>query len=146
MFNYKETVEKYMQDHRYLTLATCDQKLKPWAATMGFASDGATVYMATSKKTKKVEHIKNNPNVSYTIDAEEEKDWDELTGLQMEARAEILNDENEIGKAKQLLAEKFPEFADIPAGDDMVIIKIIPKRGRFLDCTQGFGFSADLDY
>lgn len=144
--DYKQETIKYMQTHKFLNLATVNGKCEPHACTLGFASNDAVVYFATDKNTTKIKNITENPKVAYTIDENELKNWTEIQGIQMRGVATVITDAAEAEKAMQLLLEKFPEFADMPPDPEMVMVKIEPTRGSFLDSTVSFGFSAELRY
>ncbi|MCK4870920.1 MAG: pyridoxamine 5'-phosphate oxidase family protein [Gammaproteobacteria bacterium] len=144
--DYKQETIKYMQTHKFLSLATVNKKCEPHASTLGFASEGAVVYFATDKNTSKVINLLDNPKVAYTIDEDEPKEWTEMQAIQMHGIATVITDPAEAEKAMQLLLEKFPEFADMPPDPEMVMVKIEPTRGSFLDSTVSFGFSSELRY
>jgi nitroimidazol reductase NimA-like FMN-containing flavoprotein (pyridoxamine 5'-phosphate oxidase superfamily) len=88
----KEKIYEYLSDHYYLNLATISPQGRPMVHTMAYVSEGAVVYMATNKNTRKVQNIMQNPYVAYTID-EDDPDWFDMQALQIEGRALIITDE-----------------------------------------------------
>lgn len=132
----RAAIEDYISRHRYLRLATVSAGGNPVAHTVGYVSEGATVYFATFSQTRKVANIAANPRVAYTVD-EDCDDWKEIRGVQMEGVAERMDDAGEIGKVAGLMEEKFPGFAEIEPGPEMLFFRIDPARGYFLDFSKG---------
>lgn len=146
MQDYKPAVEKFISEHKYVVLATVSSEGQPMAHTVGYAEDGAILYFSTAKITRKVQNILANPRVGYTIDMDENADFSTLQGLQMLGKATVVEDPAKAQKAGKLLKEKFPEVPDMPPEMEMVIVKVEPIHGGFLDNAVEFGFSAELKY
>ena len=141
----RERIIEYLESHRKMTLATVTPDGRPLAHTVEYATDGSTVYFATSKGTRKVQNILKNPDVSYAVD-EDYDDWLRIQGVQMEARATVLTDREEVEKAAAVYLKKFPFVADFPPNPDMVFVKVEPVRGFFLDYTKGFTHREDTAF
>lgn len=135
----KEKVQNYLSAHNLLSLATISEAGTPLARTVTYVSEGTTVYFAAHKASVKVQNISTQPQVAFTVDDPYTADWSSIQGLQMQGRASILSDPAEIQKAMGLLLQKYPQVAKLPAGQDMVIIKVEPTEGYYLDNTAGFG-------
>jgi general stress protein 26 len=135
-----EKVQKYLSDHSLLSLATVSEQGTPLARTLTYVSEGTVIYFATSKSSGKVRDILQNPNVAFTVDDAFTEDWSTIQGIQMEGRASILSDAVELQKATGLLMKKYPQMAKMPAGQDMVVIKVEPTAGYFMDNSLGFGY------
>ncbi len=136
----KELIADYLKSHNILTLATVTPDNKPLAHTVEYASDGTTVYVATSSSRRKVQNILKNPHVAYTVD-EDYKDWLTIKGVQMEGIATVLSKKEDIDRAAAVYLAKFPFVAQFPPNPEMVFIRIEPKVGSFLDYTKGFTHS-----
>lgn len=132
-------IQEYLSAHNLLSLATVSDEGTPLARTVTYASDGVNIYFVTNRASTKVRNISRNPNVAFTVDDAYTEDWSSIRGLQMEGRASILSEASEVQKAMGLLMTKFPQVAKLPAGQDMVVIKVEPAGGYFLDNTVGFG-------
>lgn len=133
----RENIAAYLQSHKKMTLATVSPGGKPLAHTVEYASEGTTVYFATNKSSRKVQNIRKNPHVAYTVD-EDYEDWFTIKGVQVEGLATVLSDKQEIGKAARLYIEKFPFIVGFPQSFDVVFVKIEPVAGFFLDYAKGF--------
>jgi nitroimidazol reductase NimA-like FMN-containing flavoprotein (pyridoxamine 5'-phosphate oxidase superfamily) len=133
----KQKVVDYLAAHRFLRLATVATDNTPMIHTLGYASEGATIYFLTDRRTRKILNISKNGNVAYSVD-EDYPDASMIQGIQMEATASILSDKVEIEKARGLLVKKFPGMAKMPPELDLVFVRIDPREGYFLDYTKGF--------
>ncbi len=139
----KQKISDYLKSHNVLTLATVTPDGKPLAHTVVYVSEGAAVYFGTYRETRKVQNILKNSAVAYTVD-EDYADWNKIQGIQMTGRATILTDGAELGRIMKMYVEKFPAAADMPPDPDMVIIKIEPVSGYFLDYTRSFGYRGEV--
>jgi general stress protein 26 len=133
----KQKIIDYLASHRKMALATLSPEGKPVVHTVEYASEGATVYFTTDKKTRKVQNILKNPTVAYSVD-EDYDDWMKIQGVQMEARATVVSEKADIDKALGVYIKKFPFIASFPPNPDLVFIKVEPIEGFFLDYTKGF--------
>jgi uncharacterized protein YhbP (UPF0306 family) len=133
----KRLIADYLAKHNVLTLATVTPENKPLAHTVEYVSDGTIVYFATSKSTRKIRDILQNPYIGYTVD-EDYKNWLTIKGVQIEGIATVLSAKEEIDHAAGLYIGKFPFVAQFPPNPEMVFVKIMPTAGSFLDYTQGF--------
>lgn len=141
----KGRIAYYLEQHRYLTLATADENGAPKAATVSYASDGAVIYFSTGITTAKYKNIAKNPSVALAVD-EDYGDWGTIQGVQLEGDATVLESEEDLGAAMKLLTCKFPQIANMPASIDMRIIKIEPRVAYFLDNAKGFGHRDKVEY
>jgi len=132
-----QKIVDYLGSHRKMTLATVTPEGHPMAHTVEYASQGATIYFATRKTTRKIQNILQNPQVAYAVD-EDYDDWLKIQGVQMEGVATILADQDEIDEVAAVYLEKFPFVADFPPNPELVFVKVEPRRGFFLDYTKGF--------
>ncbi|HOI17847.1 MAG TPA: pyridoxamine 5'-phosphate oxidase family protein [Geobacteraceae bacterium] len=133
----QEKVVEYLKSHRVMTLATVTPEGKPLAHTVKYASDGMTMFFITMKSTRKAQNILNNPLVALTVD-EDYDDWLVIQGVQMEAKATILSEQEEIGRAAGIYMAKYPFVADFPPNPEIVFVKVEPTAGFFLDYSKGF--------
>lgn len=140
----KTKIYEYLADHYYLNLATVSPQGNPMAHTMAYVSEGAVVYLATNKNTRKVQNIMNNPHVAYTVD-EDDPDWFDMKALQVEGKASIITDENELREVGEIMVAKFPIAADMPPDSDIIMIKIKPEIVYYLDYSIEFGYREKID-
>ncbi len=141
----KQKISDYLKSHNVLTLATVTPDGKPLAHTVVYVSDGAAIYFGTYKDTRKAQNIIRNPSVAYTVD-EDYPDWNKIQGVQMTGRAAILTDQAELGKIMKMYVEKFSAAADLPPDPGMVLIKVEPISGYFLNYTKGFGHRDEVKF
>jgi general stress protein 26 len=140
----KTKIYEYLADHYYLNLATVSPQGNPMAHTMAYVSEEAVVYLATNKNTRKVQNIMNNPHVAYTVD-EDDPDWFDMKALQVEGKASIITDENELREVGEIMVAKFPIAADMPPDSDIIMIKIKPEIVYYLDYSIEFGYREKID-
>jgi nitroimidazol reductase NimA-like FMN-containing flavoprotein (pyridoxamine 5'-phosphate oxidase superfamily) len=133
----KQKISDYLKAHHKMTLATVTLDGRPLAHTVEYASEGATVYFGTMRTTRKAMNIMKNPFVAYSVD-EEYEDWMKIQGVQMEGRATVLSDQKEINHAMEIYLKKFPQVALFPPNPDMILVKVEPAAGFFLDYSKGF--------
>jgi general stress protein 26 len=134
----EQKIHNYLSSHRYLNLATVGPDGTPVAHTVGYASDGATVYFMTDKNSRKAKNISGSKAVAYTID-EDYTDIHTIQGVQMKGNAELVKDNAVIEKIIGILTEKFLQLRDLPPSPDYVIFRIDPIEAYFLDNTVRFG-------
>ncbi len=137
-----------------LTLATSGEKA-PAAAALFFASDAdLNLYFVSSAATRHVENLLANPEVAVTVNADT-ADWRAIQGLQIEGRAEPV-DESDEARVRELYLAKFPAIASLLAapadaaadadGEQVAskmgearFYRIVPRKIRIIDNTRGFG-------
>jgi len=140
-------IEAYLQAHGLLTLATVNEKCMPIAHSVEYIHEGNTVYFISNHATRKIANIKNNANVSYTVD-EDYKDWSVIQGIQMIGKASIVDDPKEVGRLMKIYAQKFPQVMSFPSEfvEAMRVVRIEPFQARYIDNTQGMGYAEELEY
>ena len=104
----KQQMADYLAEHRYMALATVGADGKPVVHTVGYTSEGTTVYCATFKQSRKAHNIVQNPSVAFVVD-EDYHDLESIKGIQMQGQANILVDPGET----QRDAEKRPILKDL---------------------------------
>jgi len=134
---------EYLSSHYYLNLATIGPDNSPVAHTVGYVSEGATVYFATDKKSRKARNIAARPAVAYTVD-EDYRDLNLIRGVQMQGRAELVRDPSTIEKILGIMMRKYPQMKDMPENPDYVLFRIVPGEAYFIDNTAGFGYRDHL--
>ncbi|WP_410509540.1 pyridoxamine 5'-phosphate oxidase family protein [Methanosarcina hadiensis] len=141
----KSKICEYLANHYYLNLATISPEGRPMAHTMAYVSESEIVYLATNKNTRKVQNIMQNPQVAFTVD-EDDPDWFNMQALQVEGKASIVADENEMREVGEIMAAKFPVIADLPPDPDTIMIKIEPETVYYLDYSIEFGHRDNITY
>lgn len=144
----KKEIEQYLTDpkHFYLNLATVTPEGAPLAHTMAFAAQGATVFFATRQDTRKAANIKANPQVAYVVDQDDYPSFMDIKGVQMEGRAAIITDPQEIAQVGKLYTAKFGGGMDFPPSEMHIVIKVEPVRAYFLNYSKGFAHKDLVEY
>lgn len=140
----KDNINQYLANHYYLNLATMSSQGNPMAHTMAYVSKDSVVYLSTNKYTRKVQNIIHNPHVAYTVD-EDNPDLFAMKALQVEGKASMITDVNELREVGEIMAAKFPIVADLPADPDAIMIRIEPEIIYYLDYSVKFGHRTKVD-
>ena len=141
----KQQMADYLAEHRYMALATVGADGKPVVHTVGYTSEGTTVYCATFKQSRKAHNIEQNPSVAFVVD-EDYHDLESIKGIQMQGQANILADHGEIHRVVGLIMKKFPQFANMGPNADVVFFKVKPSNGFFIDYSKGFGHRDEVTF
>jgi nitroimidazol reductase NimA-like FMN-containing flavoprotein (pyridoxamine 5'-phosphate oxidase superfamily) len=133
-----------LDQHRNMTLATLRPDGWPQATTVGYASDGLTLYFLCGLDSQKATNIARDNRVSLTID-DDTPEVMEINGLSMAARAQPVVDRAEAENALRLLMLKYPEQKSLPSSlpmptpEDVRIFRLTPTVISVLDYSRGFG-------
>jgi hypothetical protein len=141
----EETRDKILQlleQHRIMTLATLRPDGWPQATTVGYVSEGFTLYFLCGLESQKAANLAKDDRVSLTIDHDTPNIM-EITGLSMAARAHLVTERPEAEKALRLLPSKYPEQPSLPGPmpkpDEVAIFRVTPVVISLLDYSKGFG-------
>lgn len=138
----REHITSIIDDTDDLTVATVRDDGFPQATTVSYVNDGLTIYFGTTTESQKAHNIASNNKVSLTINRPY-ANWDEIEGVSISGRAEIVEDSAEQEKFGALLFAKFPQTKDyIPPDmppEALAIFRIEPQFISLLDYRQGFG-------
>ena len=140
----REKILQLLDQHRIMTVATNRPDGWPQATTVGYVSDGLTLYFLCSPQSQKANNLANESRVSLTID-HDTSDPMAITGLSMAAQAQPVTDPTELAKATNLLQTRFPEYAGLPMPklEEIAVYRVLSKVISVLDYSKGFGH-ADL--
>jgi nitroimidazol reductase NimA-like FMN-containing flavoprotein (pyridoxamine 5'-phosphate oxidase superfamily) len=131
-----------LDQHRIMTIATLRPDGWPQATTVGYASDGLTLYFLCGPESQKAANLARDDRVSLTIDHDTPQVM-EITGLSMAAHAQLVVDPAEADKALRLLMAKYPQQNSLPlpmpTAADVRIFRVTPMVISVLDYSQGFG-------
>ena len=141
----KTKIAGYLASHPYLRLGTVTAHCTPQVHTVGYVSEACTVYFVTDRKSRKAGNICTNPAVAFAVD-ENYSDVTAIQGVQLEGTASLVTLETEALRLMALMAQKFPGLENIPPNRDLVIFKVEPARGYFLDNSIAFGHREMVDF
>lgn len=134
----KEKISEYLSTHIFLRLATVSQEGKPMAHTLAYVASGLTLYFFTNKNSRKSANMMNNPFISYVVD-ENNGNISQVKGVQIDGKASLVTDEEELNKVIELQVKKYPFMSKSKPSPDMCFFKLSPISGAFLDYTVSFG-------
>jgi nitroimidazol reductase NimA-like FMN-containing flavoprotein (pyridoxamine 5'-phosphate oxidase superfamily) len=123
--------------HRIMTIATLRPDGWPQATTVGYASEGLTIYFVCGSDSQKAANLARDDRVSLTVDHDTPQII-EITGLSMAAHARPVIDPAEASKALRALRLRYPELP-VPMPEDVKIFRVTPTIISVLDYSKGFG-------
>src|SRR6476661_10729153 len=83
-----------LDQHRIMTLATLRPDGWPQATTVGYVSEGLTLYFLCGRDSQKAANLARDDRVSLAIDHDSPQVM-EITGLSMAAHAHTMTDDRE---------------------------------------------------
>jgi PPOX class probable F420-dependent enzyme len=102
-------------EQKVARMATTGRDQKPHIVPITFAIEDQVLYFAVDGKPKRTIDLKRlrniaaNPAVSILVDHYEDE-WDRLWWVRLDGRARILTDHDEIDRALNLLAARYPQY------------------------------------
>ncbi|WP_175916974.1 pyridoxamine 5'-phosphate oxidase family protein [Burkholderia sp. BCC1638] len=138
----KQKILSLLDQHRIMTIATLRPDGWPQATTVGYESQGLTLYFLCGLESQKAANLARDDRVSLTID-HDTSDLMAITGLSMAAHAQPVTDRAEAEKVLRMLPLKYPDMQTppmpMPSPDEVRIFRVIPTVISVLDYSQGFG-------
>jgi nitroimidazol reductase NimA-like FMN-containing flavoprotein (pyridoxamine 5'-phosphate oxidase superfamily) len=137
----RQKILALLDQHRIMTVATLRPDGWPQATTVGYASEGLTLYFLCGLDSQKAANLARDNRLSLTIDHDTSQVM-EITGLSMAARAQPVTDPAEAEKVIGLLMRRYPEQTSftlpMPKVADVRIFRVTPVVISVLDYTKGF--------
>jgi PPOX class probable F420-dependent enzyme len=138
----RKKILELLDQHRIMTVATLRPDGWPQATTVGYASEGMTLYFLCGKESQKAANLARDDRVSLTIDHDTPQVM-QIAGLSMAARAQPVTDRAEAEKVLHLLMQKYPQQDTplpfpMPKPEEVAIFRVTPKVISVLDYTKGF--------
>ena len=130
-----------LDQHRIMTIATLRPDGWPQATTVGYVSEGLTLYFLCGLDSQKAANLARDDRLSLTID-HDTPELMAITGLSMAARAGG-DRSGRGGQGAALLPLKYPEQTSLPVkmptAADVRIFRVTPVVISVLDYSKGFG-------
>lgn len=110
-------------------LATIGEDGVPHLLPICFTWAGDVIWTAVDGKPKdsddlqRLRDIESNPGIAFTVDRWDE-DWGKLAWLQGRGRARVLTDAQEIGKAREALRSKYPQYEQTTLDGPVIRIEV----------------------
>ena len=137
----KQKILSLLDQHRNMTIATVRPDGWPQATTVGYASEGLTLYFLCGLESQKAANLAHDDRVSIAIDDDNTQVM-QIAGLSMAAHAQAVVDPAEAQKVLDLLALKYPKQSatppPMPSPADVRIFRVTPTVISVLDYTKGF--------
>jgi nitroimidazol reductase NimA-like FMN-containing flavoprotein (pyridoxamine 5'-phosphate oxidase superfamily) len=132
-----------LDEHRIMTIATLRPDGWPQATTVGYVSEGLTLWFLCGLDSQKAANLARDDRVSLTID-HDTPDIMAITGLSMAAHATPVTNRAEAEKVLRLMPQKYPEQAvplpgPMPTPDEVRIFRVTPTVISVLDYAEAFG-------
>jgi CRP/FNR family transcriptional regulator, cyclic AMP receptor protein len=124
-------VLEFLGEQTTLTLATASPSGVPRATDLRYVSDGVTLYVWTRSQSWTAQQIEQNPLVSFTISQES-------TGLQGSGQARMVLSGDEVARAVELFADKFPTALGASTMN-ISFFRIAPTDIKLVDESYGGG-------
>jgi PPOX class probable F420-dependent enzyme len=138
----RQKILTLLDQHRIMTVATLRPDGWPQATTVGYASEGLTLYFLCGLNSQKAANLARDDRVSLTIDHDTPQVMD-IAGLSMAARAHVVVDPAEAEKVLRMLVVKYPPQDSfplpMPSPADVRIFRLTPTVISVLDYSRGFG-------
>ncbi len=124
-------VLEFLGENTTLTLATASPSGIPRATALRYVSDGVTIYVWTRSQSWTAQQIEQNPLVSFAI-------TEETAGLQGSGEARVVLSGDEMARAVQLFADKFPTALDASTMN-ISFFRIAPTDIKLVDESYAGG-------
>jgi nitroimidazol reductase NimA-like FMN-containing flavoprotein (pyridoxamine 5'-phosphate oxidase superfamily) len=137
----KAKILELLGQHRIMTVATVRPDGWPQATTVGYASEGLTLYFLCGLDSQKAKNLALDNRLSLTID-HDTANVTQISGLSMAARAEPVTDHAEGERIMHMLASKYDAAANagmaMPPPEAVRLFRVIPNVISVLDYSKGF--------
>jgi nitroimidazol reductase NimA-like FMN-containing flavoprotein (pyridoxamine 5'-phosphate oxidase superfamily) len=130
-----------LDEHRIMTVATLRPDGWPQATTVGYVSEGLTLWFLCGLDSQKAANLARDDRLSLTID-HDTSDIMAINGLSMAGRAQPVTDRAEAEKVLRMLPEKYPDQpmpGPMPGPGEVRIFRVTPTVISVLDYSKGFG-------
>jgi PPOX class probable F420-dependent enzyme len=128
-----ETMRERVRDARVARLATIGADGRPHLVPICFVLEGDVLYSAVdekpkrSKRLKRLENIRNHPEVTVLVDHYEE-DWTRLWWVRLDGTASVLHEGPEREHALALLREKYEQYRAQPPTGPVIAVRVERRR------------------
>jgi general stress protein 26 len=126
----QDTIVKALSDNQFCSFATVESN-KPHVRYMALFNDGLTIYLATNKKTHKVEELQQNPHIHLIAGFDGKRS---SVIVQVEGTARISKDES---LKEKIWQDDFKQWFEGKQDPNYVIIEISPTRIEYSDGDNG---------
>src|ERR1700681_680294 len=138
----RDLAVRLLDEHRIMTIATNRSDGWPQATVVGYANDGLTIYCFVSRLSQKYANIMRDKRVSIAIASDVSAPL-QIKGLSLAAKAVLVGDRDEFGRACDVFMKRYPEYSSWPRPDPAIapMLRITPEIISVLDYSKDFGHS-----
>ena len=128
----EELIYQFIASQKLGVVSTVDLDNKPEAAVVGLAvSENLEIIFDTVKASRKYQNILRSPNVALVIG------WDEEITVQYEGLAEVLGDDSEADRLREIYYTAYPDGRERAATwSGLVHIKVTPRWIRYSNFNE----------
>ena len=114
----------FLKSHDLCRLATASKNAKPHVVPVIYAVDGEDIVIAVDYKTKKLDNLRENPQVALVVD-----EYRPNGGLMVEGSCEIYERGKEYLRLLKVLFDRFEYYRKNPWGEgESPILKVRPTK------------------
>lgn len=120
---------------RVARLATIDPDGRPHVVPLVFAVDGDVLYSSIDDKPKRtlrvrrLANIQANPDLVTVLVDHYEEDWPSVWWVRLRGTGRVLEGGPERDRGLGLLAEKYPQYRDMPPQGAVIALDVAEWRG-----------------
>jgi general stress protein 26 len=129
----EQTIIKALDDNKFGSFGTIEAGNKPKVRYMAVFHDGLHIYLATNRKTHKVEELKDNPNAFLLLGYEQGGGKDVL---EIEAKVTVTKDDSLRSK---LWNQSLEDWFTGPEDPDYVVLELEPARIEYMGKNKEHG-------
>lgn len=129
----EQLITKALDDNKFGSFGTIEAGNKPKVRYMAVFHDGLKIYLATNRKTHKVEELENNPNVFLLLGYESGGSKDVL---EIEATALVSKDD---GLRSKVWNKDLEPWFEGPEDPNYVILELKPTRIEYVGSNKEHG-------
>ncbi|AIQ55906.1 pyridoxamine 5'-phosphate oxidase family protein [Paenibacillus borealis] len=129
----EKTIIQALDDNKFGSFGTIEAGNKPKVRYMAVFHDGLNIYLATNRKTHKVEELKDNPNAFLLLGYEQGGGKDVL---EIEATVAVTKDE---GLRSKVWNKSLEQWFKGPEDPDYVILELSPTRIEYMGKNKEHG-------
>ena len=135
-----EEIISILDDANDMTVATLREDGYPQATTVSYVNDSLKFYFGCAVESQKAKNIACCAKVSLTVNLPY-RSWNEIRGLSLGGKAELVTDQQEVDRVSHLMFEKFPQIAGYAPAEleQIVLFRVTPEVISVLDYRKGFG-------
>ncbi len=121
-----EEARRFLEESRTATFASNGRDGYPHLIAMWYAVDGGDVIMTTYGKSQKAINLRRDPRATFMLEAGHA--YNELRGLMIRGRAEIVEDVDRVAEVLLKVGAKMSGAASMTAAQNEAVRKQASKR------------------